>query len=168
MNLSSTIFKSFSVAILAILAAVTFGALNTADAQSTRNIGEYNLTNSIGLKGYDPVSYFPDGGGIALEGDAKFALEFQGVTYLFATQKNLETFRLAPEKFEPSYGGWCAYAMASGSKVDIQPTVFTLHGNRLHFFVSKRAKANFDTDVASYETRADGFWRMFSGEEPRI
>jgi hypothetical protein len=58
--------------------------------------------------------------------------------------------------------------MASGSQVDIQPGIYTIHGNRLHFFVSRRAKANFDADVMGHEVRADGFWKQISGEEPRL
>lgn len=138
----------------------------TAVAQE-RNVGEYNIQSGIGLKGYDPVSYFPEGGGQPQVGQPDLRLEYMGVVYFFSTAQNLDQFVQNPDKYEPTYGGWCAYAMASGSKVDIQPMIYTIHGNRLHFFIAKRAKQNFDSDVIGYEKRADEFWKKFSGEDPR-
>jgi YHS domain-containing protein len=138
-----------------------------AAAAQGRNVGEYNIQSGIGLKGYDPVSYFPEGGGQPQMGQPDFQLEYMGVVYLFSKAENLDQFIQNPDKYEPTYGGWCAYAMASGSKVDIQPMIYTIHGNRLHFFIAKRAKQNFDSDVIGYERRADEFWKKFSGEGPR-
>lgn len=133
-----------------------------------RNLGEYNIQLGIGLKGYDPVSYFPEGGGQPQMGKPDLQLDYMGVVYHFAKAENLDQFVQNPNKYEPSYGGWCAYAMASGSKVDIQPTIYTIHGNRLHLFIAKRAKQNFDSDIVGYERRADEFWNKFSGENPRF
>ncbi len=152
--------------ILAITLPLIGGAAQAVEVN--RNISEYNLEDGVGLKGYDPVSVFPVGGGQALVGRAEIQMEYMGVTYMFASQENFSAFAKNPEKFEPSYGGFCAYAMASGSKVDIQPGLFTIHGNRAHYFVSARAKKNFDADVAGFETRADGFWKKISGEDPRL
>ncbi|CAN5623030.1 hypothetical protein BH10BDE1_BH10BDE1_09470 [soil metagenome] len=151
-----------------LLAATFLWSTTPAEAQAVRSVGEYNLEMGVSLKGYDPVSYFPEGGGQPLVGDASLHVDYQGVKYYFSNVQDMNLFAQSPERYEPSYGGWCAYAMASGSKVDIQPMVYTIHGNRLHFFVSRRAKANFDADVAGHETRADGFWKQISGEEPRI
>lgn len=137
-------------------------------SQADRNSALYNLDQGIGLKGYDPVSYFAEGGMSPLKGSASFELEFKGVIYHFANQENLETFQTMPERYEPTFGGWCAWAMANGSRVDINPTIFTVNGNRLHFFISKRAKRNFDRDIAKYERKADDNWRAISGEEPRL
>lgn len=145
-----------------------FGMMPTlAQAQAVRNVSEYNLQNGIGLKGFDPVSYFPEGGGKPLAGSPNFQLDYQGVTYYFAAELNRDLFLENVSKYEPTYGGYCAYAMASGSKVDIQPTIYTINGNRLHFFISKRAKQNFDADITGFETNADRFWKQISGEEPR-
>jgi len=120
-----------------------------ANADAARNTREYNLENGLGLKGYDPVAVFPEGGGF------------------FASAENMKRFQADPAKYEPSYGGWCAYGMAYGSKVDIQPHLVTLQGRRAHYFASARTKANFDRDVAGHESRADTFWKQISGENPR-
>ncbi len=138
-----------------------------ASAEAGRNVREYNLQNGLGLKGYDPVAVFPEGGGKAMKGETAFRVDHEGVSYFFATAANMKMFQADPAKYEPTYGGWCAYAMASGSKVDIQPTLFTIHGRRAHYFVAARAKQNFDRDVAGHESRADTFWKQLSGEDPR-
>lgn len=159
--------KVLSLSFLALLIATTLGLGQKAHAQAGRNVAKYNLSSGVGLKGYDPVSYFPEGGGAPLKGSTSSRLIHSGVTYLFANQSNLEMFTKNPEKYEPTYGGWCAYAMASGSQVDINPVLFTIYGNRAHFFVASRAKRNFDNDIIGHEVRADKFWKNISGEEPR-
>ena len=167
MNLLKLIVKVKVVWLAAVISMGVFTS-TSVKAESLRNISEYNLQMNLGLKGYDPVSYFPEGCGQPQAGSLQFKREYQGVTYLFVSLQNADLFDKNQHKYEPTYGGWCAYAMSSGSKVDIQPMVYTINGNRLHFFVSRRAKQNFDADVSGHETRADGFWKQISGEEPRL
>lgn len=152
--------------ILVGIAAV--GLIACQPAEAGRNPAQHNLEVGVGLKGYDPVSVFAEGGGAAQAGSSQIVLEHQGVRYYFASEANRARFAAAPDRYEPTYGGWCAYAMASGSKVDIQPSLFTIHGNRAHYFVSSRAKQNFDRAVAAYEGNADGHWKRISGEDPRL
>ncbi len=153
--------------LLTLLLTLTALVGTTASAQDDRNASKYNLEAGTGLKGFDPVAVFPEGGGKALEGKNEYRLDYMGVSYFFASAANLDLFVANPDKYEPTYGGWCAYAMASGSQVDIQPEIFTINGNRAHYFVSTRAKRSFDRDVLDYETRADRNWKTISGESPR-
>lgn len=139
----------------------------TATANDSRNVKEYNLEQGVALKGYDPVAYFPEGGGIAQPGRENYSLDYMGAIYYFATEKNLQLFMKDPDKYEPTYGGYCAWAMASGRKVDIDPTLFVIHGRRLHLFISEATKSKFLADVQNTENRADSFWKQISGENPR-
>ncbi len=164
MKTSLKLKNIFGAAAIVMISALSF----VVKSEGLKNVAEYNLTENLGLKGYDPVSYFPEGGGIPKVGNVQYKLDDMGVMYYFSSAENLEIFIENSEKYEPTYGGWCAYAMASGTKIDIQPMFYTISGNRLHFFVSKRAKQNFDADVAGHEERADGFWKQISGEEPRL
>lgn len=161
--LFNQIMSYSKVTAVLVAAAGTFSL--TARAQEIRNVAEYNLTAGIGLKGADPVSYFKEGDKNSV--GEQLSLDHQGVIYNFISQKNFEIFETNPNKYEPTYGGWCAFAMASGSQVDIDPTIYTINGNRIHFFVSRRAKELFDADIPSFESRADRFWKEISGEEPR-
>ncbi len=139
-----------------------------AFGQVDRNSAAYNLEAGLALKGYDPVSYFAEGGSLPQKGKSSLSLEHKGVTYFFASNDNREVFKTIPERYEPTYGGFCAWAMANGSAIDIIPEIFTINGNRLHLFFSKRAKRNFDRDVTKYEGKADSNWKSLSGESPRL
>ena len=136
--------------------------------QPDRNNEIYNLQGELGLKGYDPVSYFPEGGGAPLEGSTDITGVYGGVTYHFANQDHKDLFFSNPTKYEPTYGGWCAWAMANDAYADINPQLFTLNGNRSHFFISQGAKARFDLSLETREQDADDFWKQESGEDPRL
>ncbi len=156
---------------LTLLAAIAIGWLFSVPAyaqQADRNIAKYNLEQSVGLKGYDPVAVFPEGGSVAQMGNPVISLKYEGVTYHFASEDNKLLFLGDPLKYEPTYGGWCAYAMARGAIVDISPEHFTINGRRAHYFISSRAKRSFDRDVAADEKRADAKWLEVSGEGPRM
>lgn len=159
--------KIKSITIGAIIAAGLWGG-TFASAQEMRDVSKYNLfVPGENLNGYDPVGYFPEGGGKPQLGSTELSLTYMGVTYNFATAENRDLFLQNPNKYEPTYGQWCARAMAAGSYVKINPLIYTIHGNRLHFFVNKRAKDFFDADLEALEASADGFWKQISGEEPR-
>ncbi len=136
--------------------------------QPDRNVAFYNLEDGVGLKGFDPVGYFPGHGDAAIQGDPSISATYGGVVYYFSSQENKETFLGNPTKFEPTYGGWCAWGMANEGYIDISPMVYTLHGNRAHFFLSRGAKARFDRDLLTREADADVFWESESGEKPRL
>jgi YHS domain-containing protein len=112
-----------------LLILLPFGLM--AQSEPTR-LTHFNLKNKIGIQGYDPVSYFK---GEPKEGDQKITLSHKGVIYYFASETNRESFRLTPDKFEPAYGGWCAFAMGeSGEKVKIDPETFKIVDGRLYLF----------------------------------
>jgi YHS domain-containing protein len=149
----------------------------TASAGEGRNVAEYNLNsagtgfingNSSKAQGYDPVSLFPEGGGTALVGKSEFALDYEGVEYLFANAANMKKFLTNQAKYEPTYGGYCARAMVVGQKVHINTRLSTVVGNRSFFFVNSRAKRFFDRDIDGNAKKADQEWKRISGEEPRL
>src|SRR5258708_32444834 len=79
----------------------------------------FNIKKNIALEGYDPISYFDHQ---PLEGKEELSTSYKGITYRFATSVNLNKFKTNPEKNEPPYEGWCAYAMgATGQRVKIDP-----------------------------------------------
>lgn len=103
---------------------------STASAETP--VSQLNLENGLALQGYDPVSYFQ---GVAAEGDPAVQAEHQGATYHFATAANRKAFLADPAKYEPAYGGWCAWAMAQkGEKVEINPKAFKIVEGRLFVF----------------------------------
>ena len=103
------------------------GALPTDTAppvhdRALDNLGEHGLA----LQGYDPVAYFPEGGGEPRQGRAEFSVTLRGATYRFADARHKQLFLDDPRRYEPAFGGWCAYAMAEGDRVSIDPESFLI------------------------------------------
>ena len=93
---------------------------------------EYNLKNKHVAAGYDVVSYF---GNKVKKGAKEFTTTYDGVKFKFSSTQNLETFKNAPLKYIPAYGGYCAYAMgAKGKKVSIDPNTFEIRDGKLYLF----------------------------------
>ncbi|MCU0440856.1 MAG: YHS domain-containing protein [Bacteroidia bacterium] len=93
----------------------------------------FNIESSgLAIQGYDPVSYFTSS---PIKGKSDIYLYYNGVKYLFASQQNLQTFKLNPTKYEPTYGGWCAYAMGQyGEKVEVDPLKYKIVDGKLNLF----------------------------------
>ncbi len=136
--------------------------LGVVNAQSQPRQKNLNLEKGLAIQGYDPVSYF---GGKAAEGDKAYAFQYQGVVYYFKNAANLEQFKKNPAKYEPQYGGWCAYAMgAKGEKVEIDPETFKIIDNKLYLFYNKyfnNTLKSWNKDEARLKSNADANWSKF-------
>ncbi|HSH96375.1 MAG TPA: YHS domain-containing (seleno)protein [Roseimicrobium sp.] len=134
-------------------------------AKSVR-IEQYNLPASkVALGGHDPVGYFTKAQPI--KGRAEFAAVHQGVTYHFASTESRTMFLSAPDKYVPTYGGWCATAMAKGEKVEIDPANFKISNGRLFLFYKGlwgNARKDWDKDESAMTQRADASWKRIAGE----
>ncbi len=92
----------------------------------------FNIKKNVAIEGYDPVSYFANK---PTEGESKWSASYKGVTYQFSSAANLTKFNASPEKYEPAYGGWCAYAMGeTGEKVKVDPETFKIVDGKLLLF----------------------------------
>ena len=114
--------------IITISTSNTFGQGQGDDVRKKH----FNVKDNIALEGFDPVSYFD---GKPQVGKSEFKFSYKAVTYRFISQSSLSRFKSNPEKYEPAYGGWCAYAMGeSGEKVKIDPETFTILDGRVYLF----------------------------------
>lgn len=93
----------------------------------------FNLGKNLALQGYDPVSYFTKGK--AVKGNSKIMSTYLGIIYYFSSEENKKLFEANPTKYEPQYGGWCAYALGEkGTKVEINPETFKIIDGKLYLF----------------------------------
>lgn len=100
---------------------------------SVAGASEINLNKKgLALQGYDPVSYFQDSG--PLVGSEALIVESVGEVYRFATEENREAFLQSPESYKPQFGGWCAWAMLDGEKVEINPEAYRIFEGKLLVF----------------------------------
>ncbi|MBL7874422.1 MAG: YHS domain protein [Cyclobacteriaceae bacterium] len=123
----------------------------------------YNLKKSIALEGYDPVSYFDNK---PQEGKSEIKFTYKDVTYLFANTANAEKFKANPEKFEPAYGGWCAFAMGeTGEKVKIDPETFKIIEGKLYLFYNfwgNNTLSDWNKNEGVLKSKADQNWKKIA------
>ncbi len=121
---------------------------------------QFNLDNGIAVDGYDVVGYFKSNK--AIKGSKSFAVYYQGATYHFSSVENKEEFKKDPAKYEPQYGGWCAYAMgAKGEKVSIDPETFKIINGKLYLFYNSffnNTLKSWNKDESNLKTKADANW----------
>lgn len=138
-------------------------------AQSPLRLKHFNLEKGLALQGYDPVAYFTVGK--ALEGKPQFSVMIEGVKYLFVSQTNKELFAKDPKKYEPQYGGWCAYAMgATGEKVEIDPETFKIDQGKLYLFYhswTNNTLPKWNKDLATLKPKADKNWSTTFDNQPK-
>jgi YHS domain-containing protein len=92
----------------------------------------FNNENFVALREFDPVSYFTNN---PLKGSSKYEYNHKGIIYYFASEANREAFKKSPEKYEPAYGGWCAFTVAqSGERVKVNPMAYKIIDGRLFLF----------------------------------
>lgn len=132
-------------------------------AQSAIRSKQFNLERGVAIQGFDPVAYFTLQK--AVEGNKKFATNFEGVTYYFASSSNKELFLKDPKKYEPQYGGWCAYAMgATGEKVEIDPETFKILNGKLYLYYhswTNNTLLKWNRDEANLKSKAEKNWMNF-------
>ncbi|MCP9753528.1 YHS domain protein [Ferruginibacter sp. HRS2-29] len=143
---------------LMIMAAVLL--TGAAFSQDVLRKKHYNLDKGIALDGYDAVAYFKQNK--AVEGKKEFAVSDQGVIYYFSNAENKQDFLKNAAKYEPQYGGWCAYAMgANGEKVSVDPKTFKILNGKLYLFYHSwlnNTLTKWNKDEAALKTKADKNW----------
>ncbi|MCB9566530.1 MAG: hypothetical protein H6710_04830 [Myxococcales bacterium] len=144
---------------------------DAADALAKRPaLPDYNLRReSLAIQGYDPVAYFPEGGGAPLAGDPTITATYEGVVYRFASAEHRDRFVASPRRYEPAYGGWCAYAMAKGNRINVNPEAFLIQDERLLLFYRTAladTREKWQERPGDMLLDADINWRNQSGECP--
>jgi len=151
----------------AALVLVVAGAALTAylgRARPAYNVG----ADGLALGGFDPVSYFADGGAAPLPGDPAITARHDGRVYRFASAASRDRFVADPARWEPAYGGWCAYAVANGYKFEVDPESWIVEDGRLLLFyrgVLGDARAEMQKEgVADGVRKADANWPALARE----
>ncbi len=120
----------------------------------------FQTEDKVAIKGYDPVAYFVEG--TPTKGDPAFSSEYEGATWQFANAANRDLFAADPAKYAPAYGGWCAYGMAQGGKVPIDPTAWKIVDGTLYLNVNKKIQGWWEADIPGFIQEANANWAGFS------
>jgi YHS domain-containing protein len=118
------------------------------------------MKNLLFIQGYDPVAYFKQGK--AVKGKKEIAAMHEGVVCYFSMAVNKEAFLKNPSRFEPQYGGWCAFAMGdSNEKVSVNPETFKITNGKLYLFYNayfKNTLKTWNKQENALMMKADANW----------
>ena len=144
-----------------VLFVLLFVSVFSFAQNDSKRIAQYNVENKVAIQGYDPVAYFNQGK--ALKGKKEISALYQGVIYKFLSNENKDAFSKNPSKYEPQYGGWCAYAMgSSGGKVEINPETFKIIDGKLYLFYNEyfnNTLKSWNKDEVNLKKKADANWK---------
>lgn len=123
---------------------------------------EFLVEKGLAISGFDAVSYFSKN---PQKGKKEFSYVYEGIKYQFANEANKTIFMKSPTKYEPQYGGWCAYAMGNaGEKVEIDPETYKIINGKLYLFFHpfyKNTLTEWNKDEANLKAKADANWAKF-------
>lgn len=112
--------------------------------------------NGVILAGYDAVSYFTENA--AVEGSAEYTAVHNDAIYRFSSAKNRDLFSANPSKYEPQYGGFCAYGAALGRKFEVNGKAFEIVDGKLYVNKNEDVYETWVEDKVENILDADKEW----------
>ena len=118
--------------------------------------GEFHESGGTAIQGFDVVAYQTEAR--AVKGSAEFAGTYKGSTFHFKSAANRDLFLMAPEKYAPQYGGFCAFGAARGYKAVTSPEAFSIVDGKLYLNYDSKVQAMWLQDKPGYIRKADENW----------
>jgi YHS domain-containing protein len=144
-----------------IAAATLVGTLTAASAAFA--VDEYNVSTGttlngagVALRGDDVVALAT--GLDVTDGDATYTYERDGVAYYFASEETMNKFAANPEQYMPQYGGFCAFGVAIGKKLDADPHFADIVDGKLYVFLNAVAFQKYLDDKEGTLAKAEENW----------
>jgi YHS domain-containing protein len=123
-----------------------------AQTKTLLNLDKHGLA----LQGYDPVAFFTQNR--PAKGKPEFKSAYKGATYHFATAENKSMFEQNPAKYEPAFGGYCAYGVSRNKLIEIDVEAFQIVNGRLLLQYSKGVRDDFNKDTQGNLAKAEANW----------
>jgi hypothetical protein len=99
-----------------------------------------------------------------VKGVPDFSAPWKGATYWFSNAAHLRTFQADPARYEPQYGGYCAYGVAQGVKPDIDPTAFAVVDGKLFLNLNPGVQKRWQADIPGHIQKATQNWLTLKDE----
>ena len=112
--------------------------------------------NGAAIQGYDPVAFFTDSKPV--KGKPEFPARYNGALYSFASKEHRDQFKADPAKYEPAFGGYCAFGVSKGKLVEIEVDAFQIVNGRLLLQYSKGVRDDFNKDTKGNLSKAEINW----------
>lgn len=126
--------------------------LPTSDQKVLQNLDK----DGVAIDGYDPVAFFTDSRPV--KGNPSIRTVQNGAIYHFASAEHKALFDANPAKYEPQFGGWCAYAASIDALSPIDPAFWEVRDGRLLLQHNKKAWDLWHADAAGSLVKADKNW----------
>lgn len=139
--------KQFLVSVVALI-----GMFCSASAQQN----EIFVKDNAAIGGYDVVAYFKESKPV--KGITEFSVMYKGVKWLFANKANADLFKANPEKYEPQYGGYCAFGCSRGYKAKTSYDAWTIVDGKLYLNYNTDVRDSWNKDQQGYIKKADANW----------
>jgi YHS domain-containing protein len=110
----------------------------------------------VAIQGYDPVAFFTDNKPV--KGKEEFPARHNGALYYFASKEHRDLFKADPAKYEPAFGGYCAYGVSRNKLVEIDVQAFQIVDGRLLLQYSKGVRDDFNKDTKGSLGKAEANW----------
>lgn len=162
--------KKALLAALAVSSAIFGGAVPAAlagpDVNTTAGLvlADGKPAPGLAIHGYDAVAYHA--AGKPVRGAAEFATVHNEATYRFASKANLDTFKANPAKYEPAYGGYCAYGVSVGAKFDGDPNLWKVVDGKLYLNLDSGIQQAWLKDVPGAIKKAEANWPGIKDKQP--
>ena len=121
-----------------------------------------NAAQGLAIQGYDVVAYFTDGRPV--RGVADYVHRWRDAEWRFASAAHRDAFAADPERYAPQYGGYCAYGVARGYRVDVDPEAWRIVDGKLYLNYSQSVNRTWLNDVRGYIRQADRNWPRLRAE----
>jgi YHS domain-containing protein len=142
-----------------VLSAFCFATPLLAQSKTLLNLDK----TGVALQGHDPVAFLTDKK--PMQGSLQFVSRYKNATYLFVSKEHKELFDKHPEKYEPAFGGYCAYGVSRNKLVEIDVDAFQIVNGRLLLQYSKGVRSDFNKDLQNNLMKADSNWpRLVEGK----
>ena len=76
----------------------------------------------------------------------------------FSSEEHRDRFTADPERYAPSYGGYCAWAVSQGSTAGIDPKAWKIVDGKLYLNYSRGVQKQWLRDVEKRIEEADRNW----------
>lgn len=140
---------------------LVIGAISGASSAFAAD--EYNTStgttvdgHGVALRGNDTVALFT--GLDVTPGHAKFTVVHDNVAYYFSSEATEKQFAADPEAYLPQYGGYCAFGVAKGLKLDGSPRFADVVDGKLYLFLNADVFEAYKKDKAGTIAKAEANW----------
>ena len=138
-------------------------AFSLALATAAFAADEYNVANGLtlngnplGMHGNDPVSMFE--GANPAQGDAAFTSSHDGIDYYFTAAEAQSMFDADPSAYLPQFGGFCAFGVFAGKKLDGDVRYADIVDGKLYLFVNAAILEKYLEDPTAIIAGANEKW----------